>query len=552
MPSFTYWSRLEPRPRTASLTDALAARIRDPAWMLTRQWQLGEYEGEDAASLAYVTVTRRLGRVTAWRTGDNDPVPLTDAPLESQVVAEDLDSNDVALGAEFGAAFERALVAAGRDDLVALFRLFYPIVPLAADARARDPDAARFIDVLAGRRIDGVALMSAARSASPEPPPPTPADAASRGAVIAAIARTTDLLGAQLLPATDRAATSWQADRLDYEVELVGHDPGGAPLTLVAEGTRDGLLDWHSFDAGTRVGQPGETTVDTRSVIPTLATFRGMPSARFWAFEHGGFNVAAVRPDKRELGKLLVVDYMLVHGIDWYSIPLRQPVGTIAAVESLVVHDVFGETTSIAPVPTGTGVDRWSLFTLSRRDAEPVPWLFVAPSARHVLQRGPAREEVRFSRDEMANLAWAVERTILDPAGSPRSGHERAARAAATAARTTGYRIQSDVPENWFPLLPVRIDHTSAETALERGTVAHDAGVVPEPATRILRTPADSTVLRISEEALPRTGLIVSRAVHRARWIDGTTVLWCSRRFRRASGDESSGLRFDFLEPSAL
>ncbi len=551
MPSITYWSRLEPRPRTASLAEGLAARIRDPAWLLCRQWQLGEFRGEDAASPAYVTVARHLGQVDAWRAGEGPPQPLAAAPLEAQVLAEDVDGEDMALAAELGATFERALADAGRGDLVAPFRIHYPIAPLAGDARARDPDAARFIDVLAGRRVHCVALLAAARISAPEPPAPTPADAASRDAVLAALAAATALVGATLLPDADRPAPSWRPERLDYAVDLVGRDPGGAPLTLAAGSTRDGMLEWHAFDVGTSgTAPPAEIRVDTRSLIPTLVTFRGMPSPRFWGFEHCAFNVAAVRPDKRELGKLLVLDFLLVHGVDWYSIPLRQPLGTVAAIESLVVHDVFGETTSIGPIPTGSGVDRWSLFTLSRSGADPAPWLFLAPTAGAAMQRSPAREEVRFSRDEMANLAWAIERTVWDPAGSPRSAHERAGRTAAPPPAGTSsltYKIQTHVPDNWFPLLPVAIEPGSPETALERGVVVRDASAAPEPAGRILASSDPPVPLRIAEDALPRTGVIVSRVVHRVRWIDGTTSIWSSRRFRRASGEESSGLRFDVL-----
>ena len=44
------WNRLEGRPRSADLDRSLRAEIRDPLWFLTRQWQFGEFEGEDAGS----------------------------------------------------------------------------------------------------------------------------------------------------------------------------------------------------------------------------------------------------------------------------------------------------------------------------------------------------------------------------------------------------------------------------------------------------------------------------------------------------------------------
>ena len=40
---------LESRTRKMDITEALRFRIHDPLWMLTRQWQLGEFRGNDAA-----------------------------------------------------------------------------------------------------------------------------------------------------------------------------------------------------------------------------------------------------------------------------------------------------------------------------------------------------------------------------------------------------------------------------------------------------------------------------------------------------------------------
>ncbi len=50
MPSITSWIRLEPRWRDDEMTEAVQARIYDPLWMLARQWQTGEFQGEDTGS----------------------------------------------------------------------------------------------------------------------------------------------------------------------------------------------------------------------------------------------------------------------------------------------------------------------------------------------------------------------------------------------------------------------------------------------------------------------------------------------------------------------
>src|ERR1041385_4093324 len=49
-PDITAYNRLEPRARTENFVRSLRAEIRDPLWMLTRQWQMGELEAEDGGS----------------------------------------------------------------------------------------------------------------------------------------------------------------------------------------------------------------------------------------------------------------------------------------------------------------------------------------------------------------------------------------------------------------------------------------------------------------------------------------------------------------------
>ena len=67
------WSRLEPRARQVEFDGVLPARIHDPLWLLARQWQMGEFKGEDTGSAVLATLARRsprdvrAGRATAPR-----------------------------------------------------------------------------------------------------------------------------------------------------------------------------------------------------------------------------------------------------------------------------------------------------------------------------------------------------------------------------------------------------------------------------------------------------------------------------------------------------
>src|SRR5260370_42293526 len=52
--SVTTWTRIEPDiltgDRQADLAEGIAARLADPLWLIGRQWQMGELQGEDAGS----------------------------------------------------------------------------------------------------------------------------------------------------------------------------------------------------------------------------------------------------------------------------------------------------------------------------------------------------------------------------------------------------------------------------------------------------------------------------------------------------------------------
>ena len=53
VPTIKAYNRLELRARTADFDRSLKAEVRDPLWLLTRQWQYGEFQGEDSATAAY-------------------------------------------------------------------------------------------------------------------------------------------------------------------------------------------------------------------------------------------------------------------------------------------------------------------------------------------------------------------------------------------------------------------------------------------------------------------------------------------------------------------
>lgn len=55
-PTSLMWNRLEGRPRTYNFDRAMRAEVRDALWMLTKQWQMGEFQGDDAGSPVFAKI----------------------------------------------------------------------------------------------------------------------------------------------------------------------------------------------------------------------------------------------------------------------------------------------------------------------------------------------------------------------------------------------------------------------------------------------------------------------------------------------------------------
>ena len=179
---------------------------------------------------------------------------------------------------------------------------------------------------------------------------------------------------------------------------------------------------------------------------------------------------------------------------------------------------------------------------------------FLPPSLLKSLENRPI-EEVLFLRDEMANLGWAVERLVESPADRPlnrfeayleqkRRREQEAPPQPATAPETLRYRLATEIPDYWVPLLPV---HTEQGLRLKRGAVRKTDGS-PEPVHALGRILESGHELSLFEEEVPREGVRVARSYQFTRWIDGSSHFWVGRRKSVGRGEGSSGLQFDSLD----
>jgi hypothetical protein len=558
MASITTWNRLEPRPRNVSLEKPLAAPVRDPLWFLSRQWQLGEFRGEDACSPAYVQVTTRESAITGWRTGKGPVQALaTDTPLETTVEREP-SSPDVSVQVELGQMFEALVGAASPAAFLAQF-------PVVASTLA-DTEMDRFVSVCARRAVNGVALLDAIQS-NPASVPAVPGHTTppQRQALFDAfIAQVEEVFGT--LGSAD--PPTWVPERFEYDVQVVADLPGGGTGVLTAQPAQAGGFEWHAFDLASRSdAQAVQPPATTRSVLPTNVRFRGMPNAKWWDFENNITDFGGIQPERRDLAKLAVMDFMLLHGNDWYIIPFDLPVNSLSRVELLLVHDVFGGTT-VVPRAEDTGPDRgrWTMFSTAIVGTDQVADFMLLPStAADAIYAGTLLEDVRIVRDPLANMVWAIEQQTEGGIGQPRFGRERdnadglpplpVPPPPLPGAPQLRYQIETTVPKNWFPFLPISINPVRGEIALQLGAMLTTSGPpVPNRAEgRLLNStniqpPTEPYTLR--EEEATRVGVRVIRVLARSRWLDGSTHQWIARRKYGGPGEGSSGLKFDLAVPT--
>jgi hypothetical protein len=314
---------------------------------------------------------------------------------------------------------------------------------------------------------------------------------------------------------------------------------------------RDCDGDWHAFDAGSMPTAPDGGSADAAtapavalSFLPTSIRFAGMPSPRYWEMEDGKTDFGRLDVNANDLARLLLAEFMLLFSNDWCLVPLELAVGSLTRVQGVLVTDVFGEQTLIRAADRGRDGDwqRWSMYRLDGDEDESVG-LLLAPALTKSIA-SPAIEEVRFLRDEMANMVWAVEHRVMSKLGEPLDPELAAAAPVGTepSAAVARYRLGYSVPSHWRPFIPAHLPGSTRAIRLQRARLPNQP---PLPMGRILDA---GTPYFVAEEEVPRAGRLVSRSFQRARWINGATFLWIGRSSSVGRGEGSSGLAFDQVE----
>lgn len=520
--------RLQPGYRDEQQLDAgLAARVHDPLWLLTRQWQFGEFTAQDAGSPAVIRMTGGSAPIDAWRpVGGPDWVPwqLADAPLDTQVEDEPV-RVDERLRASGGAHLLWLLADANLAGAAAA-----ALAPHLLSAG--DPDNS-IVDLTGGAVPDAAAVAAALDTGTFDP---------SQDPALAAITdRWRSWWTAQL---AERGPDCFDPHRFEHAVEL---SVGGAVLRA-AEYLGDGL-DWYSFDvqlgeegdAAAVAAPPGIRSTFEVEGLPSTVNYGGLPADRFWEMEDARIDLGATAMSTLDTGRLLLVSFATVYGNDWFLVPLEVPVGSLTTLDQLLILDVFGRDHLLDRA--GRDNPSWSMFTVTSPDPDlpAASGLLVLPAEGG--QLGEPLERVGLTRDELANLAWAVQHRYTDGRGEPverRDAWLKVAHPPTPPGDLPLYRVQTDVPDYWFPLVPEPIRPDAI-----RFRLVDLAGSKQEPAGRLIEKG-----LWVHEEEVPRDGASVQRRPVLARWFDGSWHSWVRREKNPGAGESSSGLTFDTVRPT--
>lgn len=603
LPSITLWNRLEARPRTDDFDRALKAEVRDPLWMLTKQWQLGEFRGDDAGSPAFAKIQMATTRLTKYQ-ADSKQVQTydEDVPLEAKVEqkkipfksgAQDM-SLDIRLmmGRHWLKLIKTDFPAGLRDEYILLYKILLP-----------DPDDKNFASIVAHREawqqvaavaersMDGYVFYAHLKKGN----------SASEGTSQLGDVDL-DALGEKFikwfenffLQPIDDDNNAWLPSRMEYQFAVSAPDEGGEKV-MVADEYYHGHLDWYNLDIDPLataletepdvVLPPDPQNRKTNSFFPVNISFDGMPHTRWWRFEDSNTNFGDINPDTTDLNKLLFIEFGLIYANDWFLVPFTLPAGSIANVKGLSVTNVFGEKTWVEPA--GKGLDdawkRWNMYALNTKGNQREPAdnsLLILPTVEKILEGKPL-EEVLFIRDEVANMVWAIEKKIPLPTGSGKHGGEAAFELHKFYQKILNneigdgivipddiefkanirYQIMNTVPENWIPFIPVHVDGSSREVQLQRASMPrileNDApgnAQKIKPRTQLVREGLEKDPVEayfIHEEEIPRAGIRAYQTFQRTRWYDGKVVNWFGARKQTGRGEGHSGLAFDQIIPTA-
>jgi len=551
--------RLEGRSRNGDNDSGLEMRIADPLWLLGRQWQFGEFKGEDNGSPISVKANYRKEQASLYSFSDSEQQhEIGNVPLEAIVEAMEIPLRDLRSKVRVGQKLEELIKAHfPANEATAFIDRLRKEFPLKMEGNP-DRKSLSYFNLMAGKVPDGGSLwQKIQKNEFPK------GDFMPLKTVIHKLKN-----WYQAMYLSTGAQSSWQSGNLFHQFSVHGQD-----IELNAPDYQSGHLDWYSFDKATIGIDPSEKATDSEVFMPVRVSYAAMPDKRLFSFEDSKLELSGMEVDQADLIKLMIIDFSLVSDNDWFTFPIEMQLGELCWVNRITVKDVFGITTVINnDKDTGQYLEAnplkmWDVFKIRPSDLmrergksnhelykKEEQFLYLPPVTAFRQESRPL-EELLFLRDEYANMVWGIERTVCNELGKPVDGYDLHLELNGPFLKTEKngenqnalpqFRLASPVPTNWIPYLPFHIDENNIE--LRRAVMMrNETNTAPEDIDP-LSILAQKDLLSIREEAIPRAGVRVQLTRQRVRWTDGQTYIWLGRKVLAGKGEGSSGLTFDQL-----
>ncbi|MEM9149297.1 MAG: hypothetical protein AAGB19_02435 [Cyanobacteria bacterium P01_F01_bin.3] len=531
LPTITLWNRLEARPRRENFDRALKAEVRDPLWMLCKQWQMGEFLGDDAGSPIFAKVHMGSTQLTKYQPDDHAARPFSDAvPMEAQVENRPI---PFAIGDQYISLDLRLMMGRHWLKLVnqfvgnfdAEYIQQYPVAEPdptdAADAQiCAHLEVWQGVSAISTRLMDGYQLYQyliadPTRHAYDNIAIPV----GSQTEIDRLAARFIAWFQRQFYQPTETLGEAWKPAKLEYQFACSAPVADGEKVYLADE-YYQGRLDWYNLDIDPEretltipdseapipenpepeeSAPPDSSPIDKAptplSFVPVPISYDGMPNTRWWAFEDRKTNFGDIDPKTTDISKLLFMEFGLVYANDWFLISYPLPAGCIANIKGMAVTNVFGERIWVEAAGRGQDDDwqRWSMFNISNRGQNREvadTSLLMLPTVPKI-QSGRSLEEISFIRDEMANMVWGIETRIPLPTGESKPGSEAGYELynhykhllaqdidsgdvvppPEVYNAPVRYQVMNRVPEQWIPFIPVHIENNNREIQLQRASM---------------------------------------------------------------------------------
>lgn len=340
-------------------------------------------------------------------------------------------------------------------------------------------------------------------------------------------------------------APAWRAAALEYAFAL-----DTASHSFTGRDYHGRALDWYHLEVTKR--QDGAAAAVTRQIVPTQVHVPGAPHPRWWRFEDGNAYFDAPSDPEPNVLSLLLPEFAYLDVNNWFVMPLHARAGTVREITALQVVDSFGAVTTLSAADQTTRAFR--LFAVDTIEgASAAQWggeFLLLPNVAIDIVHNDDIEDIRFLRDEDANLVWAVESRYRATDGSAvinGDGVPLPHASPAAGDNLDQFRLTSPLPQYWIPYVPQQLSANAAvsgEIQLRRARTNPQA-TATEPQYRSKIVSESVTLL---EEEIPRSGLRVRRISRFARGSDGTAHFWTGRLKESGLRPQQPGLRFDFVD----